>query len=91
MQGIVTIGVGSGPVDVAVTGKMAYVVNQGSGTVSVVMLDRKAVLKTITVGSQPSHAVLSQNGQYLYVSDTGSDSVSIISTQANEVVATVKE
>ncbi|SCB97023.1 40-residue YVTN family beta-propeller repeat-containing protein [Fictibacillus enclensis] len=58
-----------------------------TGTVSVIDLNTKKVIKNIKVGVQPER--MTQSGQYLFVTNTNSDSVSVINTKTNKVVQTI--
>gem|GEM_PF-3118470 len=82
---MVSVPVGSSPVALAVDwnpsyaggrgGGLAYVVNEGSDSVSVVNWSQGRVIATIPVGHQPSAVLRDQN---IYVLNHGSDTVSIL-------------
>jgi len=57
-----------------------------TGTVSVVDLTAYQVVKTLTVGLQPTSMVV--QGNYLLVTNTNSDSISVIDTNTQEVIDT---
>lgn len=83
------IGVGSGPIAVAITpnGKRAYVANFGSKNVSVIDTQANQVVGApITVGKQPVAIAISPDGKSAYVVSDGSNSVSVIDTETNQVV-----
>jgi YVTN family beta-propeller protein/VCBS repeat-containing protein len=77
-------------------GPRLYVVNRGSGTVSVVdAATNKAIdlnpattttIDAITVGSAPQQIVINGDGTRAYVTNFSSNSVSIIDTTTNKVV-----
>jgi YVTN family beta-propeller protein len=58
-----------------------------TGTVSVIDLQAKRVVKNISVGLQPT-AILAEDG-FIFVANTNSDSVSVIDASSNEVVKTL--
>jgi YVTN family beta-propeller protein len=60
-----------------------------SGTVSVVDLQSKAVVKEIEVGLQPSGLALDEAHGRLYVANANSDTVSVIDTSSLLVVETI--
>jgi YVTN family beta-propeller protein len=66
----------------------AYVVNQGSDSVSVIDTSKNSVLTTIPVGSFPQGVAVTPDGTHAYVANV-SDSVSVIDTSTNIVSATV--
>ena len=67
----------------------AYVVNQGSGTVSAYDAATGTVTATIPVGSRPQDVAVSPDGRTAYVTNSGSGDVSVISTATNTVTATI--
>jgi YVTN family beta-propeller protein len=76
------IGVGVEPRCVAVhpNDKVAYVTNGISGTVSVVDLVQRRVVKEVTSGTEPRGCALTPNGSLLYVANHTEGTVSIIVT-----------
>ena len=74
------------PTGVAVNGTYAYVANQNANTVSVINTATGAVVKTITVGSQPSAVAISPTTGLGYVTNRASGTVSVINTATNAVV-----
>ena len=82
-----TVGVGQGPVGVAVTadGSTSYVVNRDSGTVSVIKVATNAVVATIAVGGKPRAVAVSPDGSKVYVTDELSPTMSVIRTVDNTV------
>jgi YVTN family beta-propeller protein len=83
-----TVGVGKDPWGVAFTpgGQSAYVVNGGSGTVSVITnadTAGAAVSQTLTLGNASNNVsgaaiAITPDGQYAYVTDSNSDTVTVI-------------
>ena len=63
-------------------GSKIYVLNQGSGTVTVISTSDFSVLATLPVGAAPTTATISAAG-LLFVADQGSNSVSVIDIQDN--------
>ena len=60
-----------------------------SGTVSVVDVEAKKVLRHIDVGLHPSAMALAPSGNRLYVANANSDTLSVIDTQTDRVVQTI--
>ena len=72
----------------------AYVTNGKSNTVSVIDLTPRPipsfhVIKTITVGSEPTGVTANSKKNEIYVVNTGSNNVSVIDAERNQVVATI--
>src|SRR5215469_16604222 len=88
---IAEIGVGEEPRCVAVSpdDRQAFVANGISGTVSVVNLGQRRVVKEIKVGTEPRGCALTANGSLLYVANHTEGTVSIIDTASLAVVGTV--
>ena len=76
------------PTGIAINGTYAYVTNQAAGgtTVSVINIATGAVVKTITVGSQPSAVAISPTAKRAYVTNWASGTVTVINTDTNTVV-----
>jgi len=60
-----------------------------SGTVSVIDLQTKKLVREIKVGLHPSAMVLDADGSKLYVANANSDAVSVIDTKTDAVVKTI--
>ncbi len=58
-----------------------------SGTVSVIDLDTRKVLKEIETDLHPSGMALAPDGRRLYVANANSDTISVLDTQTDHVVA----
>ena len=89
---VVPSSVGATPNAIAVSSSgISYVVNGGSGTVTVVGPPSAGypVLATVPVGTDPWGAAVSPNGQYVWVTNYGSGTVSVINTATYSVVATI--
>lgn len=104
VEGLTTfsaIPVGDQPVAIVIhpNGKVAYVANFNSGTVSVIDIvstspDFNTVVQTLRVGTNPSDLAVDPDGSRLVVANAGSSDISIIdsdatSTTFGEVLATV--
>jgi YVTN family beta-propeller protein len=88
--GEVVVGVEPNSVALTGTGGKAYVANTVSGTVSVLDVAGRTIIKTITVGAEPIAAVLSRSEARLYVANAMSGTVSVIDTSTDEVTATIE-
>ncbi|WP_170847425.1 Ig-like domain-containing protein [Mycolicibacterium fluoranthenivorans] len=79
-----TVSVGGNPTSLAVSsdGSRAYVVNAGSGTVSIVErlfgVGATTTVTTVTVGNAPNGIGVSADGTRAYVANSGSGTVSIV-------------
>ncbi len=95
------ISVGDQPVAIVIhpNGKVAYVANFNSGTVSVIDVDKNSanfntVISTITVGTNPADIAVFPDGDRVLVANAGSGDISVIdgdgtSAAYHEVIATV--
>ena len=90
-QVIHTITVGSNPFGVAFSpsGTIAYVMNSGSNTASVINVATNTVINAITVGSQPEDAAFNPSGTLAYVTNSGSGTTSVINVATNTVINTI--
>ena len=88
---IATIPVGLYPADVVISpdGARAYVVNESSGTVSVIDTATNTVTTHIPVPDYPLRAALSPDGAWLYVVSYPNDRVSVIDIATNAVIADI--
>ncbi len=86
-----TVGVGSGPVGVAVnpTGTRVYVANLTSRSVSVIDTATHTVAAAVPLGGTPFAVAVNPSGTRVYVTTQSSNKVSVIDTGTNTVVATV--
>jgi len=69
--------------------QFAYVANGGSNTVSVVDINKNAVIATVPVGNDPCEIAISPDGSLIYVVNGQSGSVSVIETKTYSVIATI--
>jgi YVTN family beta-propeller protein len=65
----------------------AYVVNEGTDSVSVLDIGQRQVLREIPVGRHPSQAVISPDGRTLYVTSRYDYCVQAVDLERGEVVA----
>lgn len=70
-------------------GRLAYVVNHTSDTVSVLDIRGRKVVSEIAVGARPVHAALSRDGAFLYVSCLYGGSVNVVDLAKRTVVRTI--
>ncbi len=96
-----SISVGDNPVAIAIhpEGTYAYVVNFGSGSVSIIVVDPDSaafntVVQTILVGTNPLDVAVNPDGDRVYVANAGSSSLSVIdgdnsSATHHQVLATI--
>ena len=76
-----SVGVGSNPSGVAVSGSRVFVVNSSANTLTVYdTANNNALVRTVNVGASPSAVVVSSDGSTAWVANTGSNTVSKIST-----------
>jgi YVTN family beta-propeller protein len=67
-----------------------YVLNGAAGTVDAVDTDTLSIVKTVTVGAQPSWGQPHKKSiGKIHIANAGSDTVSVIDQSSGEVVATV--
>jgi YVTN family beta-propeller protein len=85
------VSVGSDPVSVAIhpSRPVAYVANSQDGTLSVVDLPARQVLRTVNVGAEPSAVAFSPNGTRLYVANSSSNNLMVINPNNDATIATV--
>lgn len=86
-----TVGVGSGPIGVAITpdGTRAYVANVFSDSVSVIDTSGNTVIATVDSGRSPSLIAITPDGTRAYVTNNEDASASVIDTASNRVIATI--
>src|SRR5687768_636195 len=68
---------------------VAYVPNEGSGTISIVDTTTDTVTGEIRTGGKPRGLALSRDGRFIYVSDGPSNSLRIVDVAQRAVVASV--
>src|SRR5712692_1595891 len=67
----------------------AYVSNEKSNTISVIDIDKLAVVKTIKVGQRPRGIELSKDGKFILVAVGDDDTIQVIDAKTHEIVATL--
>lgn len=72
------------------SGKRAYVASIGSGTVSVVDLAERKVVKDMPTGEGAEGIAITPDDREVWVVNRGADTVAILDTKTLEVAATVK-
>src|SRR5262245_16533102 len=92
VQKIAEIGVGKEPWCVAIAdgADKAYVTNMASGTVSVISMTSRIVIKVIEVGVEPFGCALTPDGAQLFVTNQSSGTVSVIDTESDRRIATIR-
>ncbi len=73
----------------SVAAPFAYIANSGSGTVSVIDTEIRAVVVTVAVGNEPFGVAVNAAGTRAYVGNRASNSVSVIDGATQTVVSTV--
>ena len=85
-----SLGTGSSPSGVAVSGDKILVTNQAAGTMTVYRKSDNAVLATVNVGGSPSAVVVNSAGTRVYVANSSTGQVNVIDTSTYTPVANVK-
>src|SRR6202023_2274553 len=67
----------------------AYVSNEKSNTISVIDVDKFAVVKTIKVGQRPRGIELTKDGKFILVAVGDDDTIQMIDTNTHEIIATL--
>jgi YVTN family beta-propeller protein len=67
----------------------AYVSNEKSNTISVIDIDKFAVIKTIKVGQRPRGIESTKDGKFILVAVGDDDTIQMIDTNSHEIVATL--
>jgi YVTN family beta-propeller protein len=70
-------------------GPMAYVPNEGSGSVSVIDTDRDVVVGEIRAGAKPRGIAASRDGARLYVSDQPANALVVIDTAKRAIEGSI--
>jgi YVTN family beta-propeller protein len=85
IDGTTHIKTGDEPLALAINSKTnrIYVVNHGSGTLSIIDGERDAVLQTINVGALPYVVAVNETTSRIYVSNVFSDEVTVIDGATN--------
>ena len=67
-------------------GRRAYTANVGPGSVSVLDLDARKLITTISVAPRIQRIVLSRDSRFLYTTDQSAPQLAVIATETNTVV-----
>src|ERR1700732_3034073 len=67
----------------------AYVSNEKSNTISVIDIEKLAVVKTIKVGQRPRGIELTKDGKFILVVVGDDDTIQMIDTSTYEIAATL--
>ena len=76
-------------VDVALGGRKAFVANIGSGSVSVIDLEKGILLRTIETGAGAEGITASVEGTQIWVTNRSADTVSVIDAGTLEILASI--
>jgi YVTN family beta-propeller protein len=68
---------------------MLYVVNKGSGVVSVIATAIQEIMGTIQVGKAPQRVVVTPDRSKILITNAGDDTVSLIETATHQTIAVV--
>lgn len=86
----ITVGANPQAIVVDPNGRTAYVVNNGSDSVSVIDLVTNGVAAPVPVGHLPVAMAVSRSGDWGYVVNGGDDSVSVLDLRTRSVIDTVR-
>ena len=73
----------------ATAAPLAYVSNEGSGTLSIIDTATDQVIGEIAAGQKPRGAVVSKDGRTLYVSDRGTNSLVMVDLQKRAAAGSI--
>lgn len=76
--------------DISKDGKLLYVANEDTATLSVVDIASGKVKTRVAVGKEPEGVVLAPDGKYVCVTNESDNSITIIDTKTLKVVSTVQ-
>jgi YVTN family beta-propeller protein len=76
-------------VEVALGGSRAFVANIGSGSVSVIDLDKGIATRTIETGAGAEGVTASVDGREIWVTNRSADTVSVIDAESLEILAQI--
>jgi YVTN family beta-propeller protein len=76
-------------VEVALGGRKAFVANIGSGSVSVIDLEKGIIVRTITTGAGAEGITASVDGKEIWVTNRSADTVSVIDAESLEILAQI--
>jgi len=89
---VAEIPVDDSPITAALSpdGNWLYVVNRGSGTLSIVDTQARREVTALAVGAVPSSIAISRDGKFLYIAAAGSNAVYVVSTDTRTVAKKIK-
>ena len=73
----------------AAHGYEAYISNEKDNTVSVVDLDKMAVVRTYQVGQRPRGITMTKDGQFILLCASDDDTVQVIEAKTGKIVKTL--
>lgn len=76
-------------VEVALGGTRAFVANIGSGSVSVIDLEKGTLVRTVETGAGAEGITATVEGREIWVTNRSADTVSVIDAESLEIVATI--
>jgi YVTN family beta-propeller protein len=76
-------------VEVALSGTRAFVANIGSGSVSVIDLEKGTIIRTIDTGAGAEGITASVDGREVWVTNRSADTVSVIDAESLEILAQI--
>jgi YVTN family beta-propeller protein len=76
-------------VEVALGGRRAFVANIGSGSVSVIDLEKGIIVRTIATGAGAEGITASVDGTEIWVTNRSADTVSVIDAESLDILAQV--
>jgi YVTN family beta-propeller protein len=76
-------------VETALGGRKAFVANIGSGSVSVIDLEKGIIVRTITTGDGAEGITSSIDGTEIWVTNRSADTVSVIDAESLEILAQI--
>jgi YVTN family beta-propeller protein len=76
-------------VEVALGGTRAFVANIGSGSVSVIDLEKGVIIRTIETGAGAEGITASIDGKEIWVTNRSADTVSVIDAASLEILASI--
>src|SRR6476659_5813882 len=73
----------------AIAAPLAYVPNEGSGTISVIDTDQDAVIKEIKAGTKPRGIATGKDAKSLYVSDQPHNALLVVDLDKQQVAQSI--
>jgi large repetitive protein len=83
---VTEVAVGIDPRAVTVHDSWAYVVNQGSDSITIIDLDTHAILGERSVGDRPVNVILSPDLHYAFVANSGDDTISWLDSSSVDTI-----